>query len=62
MRSTAGIAKGELEAFRVEGRGFRFVDAEQIRALSLALEGLTEWGFPTPGIEPLGEIEENKDG
>jgi excisionase family DNA binding protein len=35
------IAKGELEAFRVEGRGFRFVDAEQ-EALGLALEGAKE--------------------
>jgi excisionase family DNA binding protein len=30
------IAKGELEAFRVEGRVFRFVDAEQVEALRLA--------------------------
>ena len=29
--------QGELEAFRVEGRGFRFVDAEQVEALRLAL-------------------------
>jgi len=38
------ISKGELEAFRVEGRGFRFVDAEQVKALRLALEGLGERG------------------
>jgi excisionase family DNA binding protein len=38
------IAKGELEAFRVEGRGFRFVDAEQVEALRLALVGLAERG------------------
>ena len=36
------IAKGELEAFRVEGRGFRFVDAEQVEALRLALVGMAE--------------------
>ena len=36
------IAKGELEAFRVEGKVFRFVDAEQVRALGLALEGAKE--------------------
>lgn len=36
------IAKGELDAFRVEGRGFRFVDAEQVRALDLALKGFAE--------------------
>jgi excisionase family DNA binding protein len=36
------IAKGELEALRVEGRGLRFVDAEQVEALGLALEGLAE--------------------
>jgi hypothetical protein len=44
MRST-GIAKGELEAFRVEGvegRGFRFVDEERVEALRLALLGLKE--------------------
>ena len=34
------IAKGELEAFRVQGRGFRFVDAEHVEALRLALVGL----------------------
>jgi len=34
------IANGELEAFRVEGRGFRFVDAEQVKSLGLALKGL----------------------
>ena len=34
------IAKGELEAFGVDERGFRFVDAEQVRALGLALVGL----------------------
>jgi len=33
------IAKGELEVFRVEGRGFRFVDAEHVEALGLVLEG-----------------------
>jgi len=38
------IAKGELEAFRVEGRGFRFVDAEQVEGLRLALEGFAEQG------------------
>ena len=36
------IAKGELEAFRIEGRGFRFVEAEQVEALRLALVGLAE--------------------
>ena len=36
------IAKGELEAFRVQGRGFRFVDAEHVEALRLALVGLEE--------------------
>lgn len=36
------IAKGELEAFRVEGRGFRFVDADQVEALRMALKGLAE--------------------
>jgi excisionase family DNA binding protein len=36
------IAKGELEAFRVEGRGFRFVDAEQVEASRLALVGFAE--------------------
>jgi excisionase family DNA binding protein len=36
------IARGELEAFRVEGRGFRFVDAEQVEALRLALIGMAE--------------------
>ena len=34
------IAKGELEAFRVEGKVFRFVDEEQVEALRLALRRL----------------------
>jgi excisionase family DNA binding protein len=38
------IAKGELEAFRVEGRGFRLVDAEQVEALRLAPCGLGREG------------------
>ena len=38
------IAKGELEAFRAEGRGFRFVDAEQVRALGLSIQGFYERG------------------
>jgi excisionase family DNA binding protein len=36
------IAKGELEAFRVEGRGLRFVDAEQVEGLRLALQGIRQ--------------------
>ena len=41
------IAKGELEAFRVEGKVFRFVDAEQVRGLGLTLDGYREADMPT---------------
>ena len=47
------IAKGELEAFRVEGRGFRFVDAEQVEGLRLALEGFAEQGRLLGKVEPI---------
>ena len=36
------VANRELEAFRVEGRGFRFVDAAHVETLRLTLKGLTE--------------------
>jgi excisionase family DNA binding protein len=48
------IARGELEAFRVEGRVFRFVDAEHVEALRLALLGLKEQRHtPVPSGTPL---------
>jgi excisionase family DNA binding protein len=46
------IAKGELEAFRVEGRGFRFVDEEQVETLGITLRGLAE---QTQDVEDPGE-------
>jgi hypothetical protein len=40
--SISSSAVGKSFGFRGEGTGFRFVDAEQVEALRLALVGLAE--------------------